>query len=77
MNNAKGIRLTEINTSADSEPMKAFIGNVLNGKEPGQVTVIPAKMFDESTGKLIQSRSEGNAMHHNILEYDPINRRYT
>ena len=77
MNNAKGIRLTEINTSADSEPMKAFIGNVLNGKEPGQVTVIPAKMLDESTGRLIQSRSEGNAMHHNILEYDPINRRYT
>lgn len=71
INNGNRVRLTEINTSADSEPMKAFIGDVLNGTEPGKVTVIPTKTFDPYTGQLIQSRSSGNNMHNSYLEYDP------
>lgn len=65
INNDKKLRITELNTSADSEPIKLFVG-ALN---PDKVEIVPVKTFD-SVGNLMQSRSTGNAMHRNTLFYD-------
>lgn len=67
INNGKKLRVTEINTSGDAEPIKAFVGDLYNGTEPGKVSVIPAKTFKGTD--LIQSRGKGNTMHNNVLRY--------
>lgn len=67
INNGRKIRLTELNTSGDAEPIKVFIGDLYNGTNPGSVSVIPAKTFKD--GVFVQSRGTGNAMHNNVLRY--------
>lgn len=63
-----GVRITETNTSPDSEVIKAFIGDMFNGTNKGQVTVIPAKRY--WNGKLYQDRGVGNRMDGKTLTYE-------
>lgn len=67
INNGKKLRVTEVNTSGDAEPIKAFVGDLYNGTEPGKVSVIPVKTFKGTY--FIQSRGKGNTMHNNVLRY--------
>lgn len=59
-------RITEINTSADSEPIKLFLADMY----PEKVNITRAKTFSPIDGSLINSSSTGNTMHRSKLIYD-------